>query len=154
MQKPGLKHASVGFLSEHFQCVQIESNISHVGGKNILANLMPFTQATQPVQEYMNMPLDAQRLQHETAKYLPQSLYILYVQASAYSEACDPNLEVKILGDLDVAKAAVEAKVAARGLSLFCLQFSPCTVLTIVGELAKYFLFAKIKIKCFFFIYL
>ena len=105
--------------------MQIESNIkfSHVAGKNILASLMPFTQATQPVQEYMNMPLDAQRLQHETAKYLPQPLYILYVQASAYSEACDPNLEVKILGDLDVAKAAVEAKVAARGLSFFVFNF-------------------------------
>ena len=97
-----------------FQCTRIESNASLMGGEN---NLMSFTQATQPVQEYMNMPLDAQRLQHETAKYLPQPLYILYVQASAYSEACDPNLEVKILGDLDVAKAAVEAKVAARGLS-------------------------------------
>ena len=73
-------------------------------------------QATQPVQEYMNMPLDAQRAQHETARYLPQSLYILYVQASAYNEACDPHLEVKILGDLDVAKAAMEAKPAVRGL--------------------------------------
>lgn len=86
--------------------------------KNFLDSLQPelanILKATQPVQEYMNMPLDAQRLQHETAKYLPQPLYILYVQASAYSEACDPNLEVKILGDLDVAKAAVEAKVAAR----------------------------------------
>ena len=64
----------------------------------------------------MNMPLDAQRAQHETARYLPQSLYILYVQASAYNEACDPHLEVKILGDLDVAKAAMEAKPAVRGL--------------------------------------
>ena len=73
-------------------------------------------QATQPVQEYMNMPLDAQQAQHETARYLPQSLYILYVQASAYNEACDPHLEVKILGDLDVAKAAMEAKPAVRGL--------------------------------------
>ena len=62
------------------------------------------------------MPLDAQRLQHETARYLPQPLYILYVQASAYSEACDRHLEVKILGDLDIAKAAIETKTAARGL--------------------------------------
>ncbi|XP_078361839.1 THO complex subunit 5-like isoform X2 [Oculina patagonica] len=68
---------------------------------------------TQPVQEYMNMPLDAQCLQHETARYLPQPLYILYVQASAYNEACDAHLEVKILGDLDIAKAAMEAKTTA-----------------------------------------
>ena len=64
------------------------------------------------------MPLDVQRMQHETARYLPLPLYILYVQASAYNEACDPNLEVNILGDLDVAKAAMESKTAARGLSL------------------------------------
>ena len=61
------------------------------------------------------MPLDAQRVQHETARYLPQPLYILYVQASAYNEACDPHLEVKILGDLDIAKAAMEAKSAITG---------------------------------------
>ena len=71
------------------------------------------------------MPLDAQRVQHETARYLPQPLYILYVQASAYSEACDPNLEVRILGDLDVAKAAMEAKTAARGL---CKLGNECCV--------------------------
>ena len=64
----------------------------------------------------MNMPLDAQRVQHETAQYLPQPLYILYVQASAYNEACDPHLEVKILGDLDIAKAAKEAKTTVIGL--------------------------------------
>ena len=64
----------------------------------------------------MNMPLDAQRVQHETARYLPQPLYILYVQASAYNEACDPHMEVKILGDLDIAKAAMEAKSAVTGL--------------------------------------
>lgn len=65
------------------------------------------------------MPLDAQRVQHETARYLPQPLYILYVQASAYNEACDPHLEVKILGDLDIAKAAMEAKSAITG---FCFH--------------------------------
>ena len=64
----------------------------------------------------MNMPLDARRLQHETARYLPQPLYILYVQVSAYNEACDPHLEVKILGDLDIAKAAMEAKSVVTGL--------------------------------------
>lgn len=88
--------------------------------KEFLDSLQPrlenILKATQPVQEYMNMPLDAQQAQHETARYLPQSLYILYVQASAYNEACDPHLEVKILGDLDVAKAAMEAKPAVRDI--------------------------------------
>lgn len=86
--------------------------------KEFLDSLQPrlenILKATQPVQEYMNMPLDVQRMQHETARYLPLPLYILYVQASAYNEACDPNLEVNILGDVDVAKAAMESKTAAR----------------------------------------
>lgn len=88
--------------------------------KEFLDSLQPrlenILKATQPVQEYMNMPLDAQREQHETARYLPQPLYILYVQASAYNEACDPHLEVKILGDLDIAKAAMEAKSAVTDI--------------------------------------
>ncbi|PFX14375.1 THO complex subunit 5-like [Stylophora pistillata] len=88
--------------------------------KEFLDSLQPrlenILKATQPVQEYMNMPLDAQRAQHETARYLPQALYILYVQASAYNEACDPHMEVKILGDLDVAKAAMEAKPVVRDI--------------------------------------
>lgn len=88
--------------------------------KEFLDSLQPrlenILKASQPVQEYMNMPLDAQRAQHETARYLPQALYILYVQASAYNEACDPHMEVKILGDLDVAKAAMEAKPVVRDI--------------------------------------
>ncbi|KAJ7387461.1 THO complex subunit 5 [Desmophyllum pertusum] len=97
--------------------------------KEFLDSLQPrlenILKATQPVQEYMNMPLDAQRLQHETARYLPQPLYILYVQASAYSEACDRHLEVKILGDLDIAKAAIETKTAAREIDSDSDQENP-----------------------------
>ena len=90
-----------------------QATFSHAA---VICQAVVFPQATQPVQEYMNMPLDAQRVQHETARYLPQPLYILYVQATAYKEACDSNLQLKILGDLDVAKAAMETKTAARGL--------------------------------------
>lgn len=66
--------------------------------------------ATHPVQEYLNMPLDEQRAQYETAKFLPIPLYVLYVQASAYHEACDRHLDVQIHGDIDAAKAVLEEK--------------------------------------------
>ncbi|EDO39880.1 predicted protein [Nematostella vectensis] len=66
--------------------------------------------STVPVQEYLNLPLDAKRAQHETARYLSQPLYVLYVQATAYNEACDPHLSVQIQGDVEAAKAALEEK--------------------------------------------
>jgi len=34
------------------------------------------------------MPFDQKRDQYRTALYLPSPLYVLYVQASAYSDAC------------------------------------------------------------------
>ena len=58
----------------------------------------------------MNLPVDLQKAQHEIAKFLPQPLYVLYVQATAYRDACDSNLEVKIQGDVDAAKAQLETK--------------------------------------------
>jgi len=56
------------------------------------------------------MPLDEQRAQYETAKYLPLPLYVLFVQASAYHEACDKYLDIQIQGDIDAAKALLEEK--------------------------------------------
>jgi hypothetical protein len=62
----------------------------------------------------LNLPLDAKRAQHETAKYLPLPLYILYVQSTAYHEACDRHLDIQIHGDLDAAKAVLEEKPIIR----------------------------------------
>ena len=45
-------------------------------------------QATKPVQEYLGMPFDATREQHRIATYLPRPLYVLYMQATAYKDAC------------------------------------------------------------------
>lgn len=47
-----------------------------------------FFQATKPVQEYLRMPFDAIREQHRIATYLPRPLYVLYMQATAYKDAC------------------------------------------------------------------
>jgi len=61
--------------------------------------------ATKPVQEYMNLPVCAERLLFETAQYLPRPLYVLYIQAKAFKDACDKNMTVTIGGDFDEAKA-------------------------------------------------
>ncbi len=47
-----------------------------------------FHQATKPVQEYLKMPFDETRDQHRAAMYLPRPLYVLYMQGSAYKDAC------------------------------------------------------------------
>lgn len=62
-------------------------------------------QATKPVQEHLGMLFDQKRQQYRTALYLPSPLYVLYVQATAYAEACDKHLSVSIQGDVDVARA-------------------------------------------------
>ena len=45
-------------------------------------------QATRPVQNYLKMPYDEVREQQQTARHLPLPLYVLYMQASAYQQAC------------------------------------------------------------------
>lgn len=73
-----------------------------------LTNLKPrldqIIKATMPVQEYMGMPIEAERLLFERAQYLPRPLYVLYIQAKAYKDVCDNQLSVDIEGDLQVAK--------------------------------------------------
>ncbi|XP_060641269.2 THO complex subunit 5 homolog [Anolis sagrei] len=77
--------------------------------KEYLTNLQPrlhsIMQASLPVQEYLSMPFDQVHKQHETARHLPPPLYVLFVQASAYGQACDKKLVVAIEGNVEEAKA-------------------------------------------------
>ncbi|XP_032085602.1 THO complex subunit 5 homolog [Thamnophis elegans] len=77
--------------------------------KEYLSNLQPrlnsIMQASLPVQEYFAMPFDQVHKQYETARHLPPPLYVLFVQASAYGQACDKKLAVAIEGNVDEAKA-------------------------------------------------
>uniref|UniRef100_A0A3Q1HK53 THO complex 5 n=1 Tax=Anabas testudineus TaxID=64144 RepID=A0A3Q1HK53_ANATE len=67
-----------------------------------LNNIM---QASLPVQEYLSMPFEQTQKQTEIARHLPPPLYVLFVQANAYGQACDRNLCISISGDVDEAKA-------------------------------------------------
>lgn len=40
------------------------------------------------MQEYLKMPFDAVREEHQIAQYLPHPLFVLYMQTSAYKQAC------------------------------------------------------------------
>ncbi|KAJ0067512.1 hypothetical protein NL108_007983, partial [Boleophthalmus pectinirostris] len=77
--------------------------------KEHLASLQPglnaIMQASLPVQEFLSMPFEQTQKQTEIARHLPPPLYVLFVQANAYGQACDNNLSVSINGDVDEAKA-------------------------------------------------
>uniref|UniRef100_A0AAQ4S8P4 THO complex 5 n=1 Tax=Gasterosteus aculeatus aculeatus TaxID=481459 RepID=A0AAQ4S8P4_GASAC len=77
--------------------------------KEHLTSLQPglnaIMQASIPVQEYLSMPFEQAQIQTEVARHLPPPLYVLFVQANAYGQACDKNLCVSISGDVDEAKA-------------------------------------------------
>lgn len=83
--------------------------------KEYLDSLQPklknIIQVTRPVQDYLAMPFDEMREQHQTATFLPEPLYVLYMQAKAYSESCDKFLSVSIQGDVEALSAVEDSLV-------------------------------------------
>lgn len=73
--------------------------------RSLQPGLNAIMQASLPVQEYLSMPFEQTQKQTEIARHLPPPLYVLFVQANAYGQACDKNLNVSISGDVDEAKA-------------------------------------------------
>lgn len=73
--------------------------------RSLQPGLNAIMQASLPVQEYLSMPFEQTQKQTEIARHLPPPLYVLFVQANAYGQACDKNLIVSISGDVDEAKA-------------------------------------------------
>ncbi|XP_078467760.1 THO complex subunit 5 isoform X7 [Lampetra fluviatilis] len=72
---------------------------------NLYPQLNAVLQATVPLQECLAMPFDQTHKQADVARHLPAPLYVLFVQASAYAQACDKRLCVSVEGDVDEAKA-------------------------------------------------
>lgn len=58
----------------------------------IVFMLSPFSQASLPVQQYLSMPYEQTQKQTEVARHLPPPLYVLFVQANAYGQACGRQL--------------------------------------------------------------
>ncbi|KAG8225852.1 hypothetical protein J437_LFUL004782 [Ladona fulva] len=90
------------------QCEQLQKDKEKVAAEiqskrermeNITPHLSNILERTQPLQDYLGLPLDKVRKQHQVAYLLPRPLYILYVQADAYREACDKMMSVVVGGD-------------------------------------------------------
>lgn len=98
-------------LSEEAERREVERDGLELGirqREERLRELQPQLQAilvsTQPVQEYLALPLDHQREQNKLARLLPAPLYICYTQVCAYAEACDPLVEATVRGDGEEAR--------------------------------------------------
>jgi len=72
--------------------------------ENLFPRLNAILEATRPLQEELNLPLERIKFQKELAALLPDPLYILYSQIRAYIEACDPSMEVSIEGKMEDAR--------------------------------------------------
>lgn len=53
---------------------------------NLTPHLKSILEATKPLQNLLNIPVDKTKKMHELAQSLPRTLYILYVQANAFSQ--------------------------------------------------------------------
>ncbi|XP_057687945.1 THO complex subunit 5 homolog [Corythoichthys intestinalis] len=73
--------------------------------RSLQPGLNAIMQASIPVQEYLSVPVEQTQKHTEIAQHLPPPLYVLFVQANAYGQACDKNLSVTISGDVEEAKA-------------------------------------------------
>ncbi|XP_078493311.1 THO complex subunit 5 homolog [Ciona intestinalis] len=74
-----------------------------------LQNLL---KSSLPIQEVLDLPISKTQKQHKTSQLLPRPLFVLFLQAKAYQEACDPNMEVDIHGDTDAAMKLLEDKTS------------------------------------------
>uniref|UniRef100_A0A182NNB4 Uncharacterized protein n=1 Tax=Anopheles dirus TaxID=7168 RepID=A0A182NNB4_9DIPT len=63
--------------------------------------------ATRPLQEALEMPIEKGWKILKTVRLLPQPLYLLYANVTAYGEACDNLLATSIHGDEDEARQMV-----------------------------------------------
>ncbi|GBO15755.1 THO complex subunit 5 B, partial [Araneus ventricosus] len=69
---------------------------------NILPILKSIIDAAEPFESKMGMPLQAMQVTHKLARYLSKSLYVLYVQASAYKEHYGgKKIQIDIEGNID-----------------------------------------------------
>ncbi|XP_076163175.1 THO complex subunit 5 [Ptiloglossa arizonensis] len=82
----------------------IESKQSRLD--NLAPQLHSILEASKPLQESLGLPLDKIRQEHHKATLLASPLYVLYAKASAYRDAYDNSIIVKVEGDEEEAKRA------------------------------------------------
>ncbi|XP_067933628.1 THO complex subunit 5 homolog A-like [Watersipora subatra] len=73
---------------------------------SLVPKLGKILEATRPVQEFLGMPFEHQREQHQLARYLPQPLYLLHRYLySVETHGMKGTVKVLIGGDVDAAKS-------------------------------------------------
>ncbi|CAK9815604.1 THO complex subunit 5 homolog [Anthophora plagiata] len=84
---------------------------SNIGSKqtrleSLAPQLRSILEASKTLQESLGLPLDKIRQEHHKATLLASPLYVLYAKASAYRDAYDHSIIVKVEGDEEDAKRA------------------------------------------------
>lgn len=64
--------------------------------------------STMPLQEALGDHFTETRALYDTAHLLPQPLYVMFLQAKSFADACDHNMDVQIGGDVNIAKKLKE----------------------------------------------
>lgn len=72
--------------------------------------LKTLLESTRPLQEALDLKFEDQWEIQKCVRLLPNSLYLLYANVTAFSEACDPLISTTINGDEEDAKQEIEPK--------------------------------------------
>lgn len=71
---------------------------------SLAPRLKKLLEATRPLQEALDMPIEKGWEIQKTVRLLVQPLYMLYANVTAYGEACDPLLSTSVQGDEEEAR--------------------------------------------------
>ncbi|EFN83855.1 THO complex subunit 5 homolog [Harpegnathos saltator] len=93
-------------LTESKKAVAASIDTKQTRLDNLAPQLRSILEASKPLQESLGLPLDRIRQEHQKASLLASPLYVLYAKVSAYRDAYDSTLLVKVEGDEDEAKRA------------------------------------------------
>lgn len=103
---------------------QISKNI--VSKTERLDSLKPrlktLLEATRPLQEALDLKMEEQWEVQKCVRLLPNSLYLLYANVTAFSEACDPLISTTINGDEEDAKQEIEPKELDQDSSMTVVE--------------------------------
>ncbi|KAK9300536.1 hypothetical protein QLX08_006863 [Tetragonisca angustula] len=93
-------------LTENKKAVALSIESKQTRLDNLAPQLYSILEASKPLQESLGLLLDKVRQEHHKAALLGSPLYVLYAKASAYRDAYDNSIIVKVEGDEEEAKRA------------------------------------------------
>lgn len=91
-------------LTESKKAVTADMESKQTRLDNLAPQLLAILEASKPLQESLGLPLDKVRQEHQKAALLASPLYVLYAKATAYRDAYDNTIIIKVEGDKDEAR--------------------------------------------------